>query len=99
MMSVKEHPPGYWLFVEEEMLFNCPCGCGYEGRLRTYLSGTIKPAGTSWMWDGDPVRPSLHPSIKRHTPCGFHGFLTDGKWNNPQADGALLAPNVYEAPR
>jgi Family of unknown function (DUF6527) len=99
MSGLKDHPPGYWLFVEDgEMEFFCPCGCGNEWHIRVYLGGTIKRVSPSWMWNGDEVRPSLHPSIKVHGPCGFHGYLTAGQWNNAQKDGAPIAPNVYGAP-
>jgi len=57
--------------------FVCPCGCTEVGTV------PVKPGyGAHWQWDGDLVAPTLTPSILRCRPqsCGWHGFVTEGKF-------------------
>jgi hypothetical protein len=94
--------PGYWEFRRDPgggtyLWFNCPCGCMYGSRVLLYLEGQAKPRDTAWSWNGDIHRPTLSPSLKRGSPCRWHGHLTNGHWSACQ-DGAPLAPNVYGAP-
>lgn len=50
--------------------FVCPCGCHavHAAPLR---------AG-AWTWNGNKEFPSLAPSILSCAPCKWHGYLTDG---------------------
>lgn len=91
--------PGYWEWVSHPeagtyIYFNCPCGCRYMDQLSVRKPGEATPNHTSWSWDGNEKLPTLSPSIKRHTPCGFHGHLQAGVWS-ACSDGAPLAANVF----
>lgn len=57
--------------------FVCPCGCGDHDYV------PIKAAGDDrgWQWDGNEEAPTLSPSLLRRTPCAWHGFFEQGKWN------------------
>jgi hypothetical protein len=52
--------------------FTCPCGCGACGATPVYAGSN------GWCWNGDLEKPTLTPSIKMLSPCGWHGYLTDG---------------------
>lgn len=77
-------PPGAAVWVKrygsEEigaLDITCPCGCGYVHSI------TIRPAGTerpSWEWDGNKEKPTLQPSLLMKTPCGWHGYLRAGNF-------------------
>lgn len=59
------------------MTYCCPCGCGLIGAL------PFKPERSpSWTWDGDPEKPTLHPSVhhKIDGKTHWHGWLTKGVW-------------------
>lgn len=49
----------------------CP-GCGDKVVLEFNKTG--------WTWNKDKENPSLRPSIKHQFGCGWHGWLTDGKF-------------------
>jgi len=85
--NVSSH--GHYLFA------NCPCGC--TRRMAIPLRAWDEPptAQTSWQWDGNRQCPTLNPSIRRMTPCGFHGYLKTGKWISA-GDGAPVASNCFE---
>lgn len=71
--------------VGASMYYRCPCGCGKEGVLDLIpmtdkTSTTFKPRSRpQWGWDGNPDKPTLHPSIndKDH----WHGWLKNGFWS------------------
>ena len=54
--------------------FVCPCGCGTEGGCPVY-------AGSGgWTYIGLKEMPTLQPSVRMISKCGWHGFLTNGIW-------------------
>jgi len=57
------------------MLFMCPCGCGERGSLDFRKEN--KPR---WNWDDNEESPTLTPSVLRTSGCKWHGYLTDGVW-------------------
>jgi hypothetical protein len=65
------------------LMYRCPCGCGMPGSI---VFGETQPRGDNdegqsrWHWDGNLEHPTLIPSIKRRTPCRWHGTLTAGVW-------------------
>jgi len=60
------------------MDFICPCGCGDKD----YLPLTLAPKQEDhWLWDGNLEAPTIAPSLARRTPCKWHGFLEQGRWN------------------
>jgi uncharacterized protein DUF6527 len=56
----------------------CPCGCGTVGCVPV----KIGIAKDSWNWDGNLLKPTLTPSIQKHSPCRWHGYLTAGVFKN-----------------
>lgn len=51
-------------------MFQCP-GCGYHHSFNN-----------SWSYNGDPVKPTVHPSLlvnKDDPRTRCHSFITDGK--------------------
>lgn len=96
-MELPSSQPGYWDFFQSGsgtyLYFNCPCGCKYPSAVRLHRQGEPAPAGVFWEWDGSLQAPTLSPSLRRHTPCGFHGYLHGGRWSSA-GDGAPLASNV-----
>lgn len=56
------------------LMFVCPCGCGSVGAVTVQVGYGSKV----WDWNGNEVRPTLTPSILKTSPCGWHGYLTDG---------------------
>jgi uncharacterized protein DUF6527 len=77
----RDIPPGSCEWVENQageigaMNFVCPCGCGKTHSATLHLEGAD---GNGWMWNGNREKPTLTPSIGCRTPCGWHGYLTDG---------------------
>lgn len=60
--------------IENAVLrFSCPCGCKALGGIP--LSHWEK---NGWTWDGNKEKPTLSPSIRMLTPCGWHGYLRKG---------------------
>ena len=57
------------------MNFICP-GCGKVVGVR--FTGDRSESGL-WRWDNNRDAPTLRPSII-HRDCGWHGYLTAGKW-------------------
>lgn len=55
--------------------FTCPCGCGSVHCLP--VCQATKENG-HWLWDGNIKNPTLTPSIRCTTPCGWHGYLKNG---------------------
>lgn len=49
----------------------CP-GCGGEDFMSLHDE-------QGWRFSGSEESPSLRPSVL-HTPCGWHGYLTNGEW-------------------
>lgn len=76
-------PPGafkFWSYAEGEapagLNFVCPCGCKAVLGVRfTNRSGEI---GATWSWNGDREKPTVTPSILHMAGCRWHGYLTDG---------------------
>jgi hypothetical protein len=56
------------------LAFACPCGCGYIGACPL----SFHPEERGWVWCGDTDLPTLTPSIKMLSPCGWHGYLKRG---------------------
>jgi len=56
------------------LIFICPCGCS------TVHSIDVQPPKrqNTWTWNGDVEKPTVMPSIQCNTPCGWHGYLTNG---------------------
>lgn len=92
--------PGAWRFARNGertyMWFNCPCGCAYEGVIRVRTKGEETPEETSYKWDGDEIHPTLTPSLRRATPCKFHGHLQKGIWS-AYSGGAPVRADCYQA--
>lgn len=57
------------------LTFVCPCGCQ-----DAIIVPVNQEKGSSWEWDGDIESPTLKPSILRKSGCGWHGYLTSGKF-------------------
>lgn len=60
------------------LLYVCPCGCGKPGAVRFGTPGN--PDDPRWIWDLNRAEPTLTPSIRRRTDCGWHGHLVKGEW-------------------
>ena len=72
--------------------YRCPCG-KHDGR-HVFDSGKTfeliyiaigNKLDGYWLWDGNEDAPTLAPSIWSKTEyggCGWHGFLTKGRWTN-----------------
>lgn len=95
--------PGYWSYRAYErrngerfeyLYFNCPCGCEYGDCVP--ISQKPPKREHHWSWNGSVERPTLEPSLRRNTPCKWHGHLVDGAWTNV-GDGAPNAANIYRA--
>ena len=75
-------PAGAFAFdrtVAQSIVYSCPCGCGQTVALpiRGESDTTNRRA---WGWNGDTVKPTLTPSIKRMDGCRWHGHLQNGVW-------------------
>lgn len=62
---------------------NCPCGCGEVlfVHFKNPLDGGPCKSGNAPAWDrtGDAFETlTLRPSLLRMGGCGWHGYLTDG---------------------
>lgn len=71
----------YYVNADKELAglrFGCPCGCGQTGGVRFLLPNDRARRG--WRWNGDKEKPTLKPSIRLTTGCGWHGYLTDGEF-------------------
>jgi hypothetical protein len=74
-------PPGSccWIVNQDNeiacLTFVCPCGCGKTHAINVKKGEKVDQA---WKWNGDCNEPSLEPSIRCLTPCGWHGHLIDG---------------------
>lgn len=100
---------GSWSIQEHGELtyfhFRCPCGCGSPGALQLVPQATWKSGQTPavWGWNGDKEAPRLHPSIKRGTPCGWHGLFGAAEWDvpagcwRPGPDSVPLAPDIIRS--
>ena len=102
LRTAKEHPYAFgWAFIEypDSQGVRHPQGCmvawvpGHQGTeygLWPIYCGSTKPdlAGkTSWHWNGNREKPTLHPSIRHviHSKAkgdfdSLHGFVIDGRW-------------------
>jgi hypothetical protein len=107
-MRLASSQPGYFEVRVHDVAgaylhFMCPCGCDvHSGHCSTIPLALTqdekqKHGWHCWLWDGDTERPTLQPSLRQVTPCGWHCRLTQGAWTNA-GDGAPTAPNVYKAP-
>lgn len=99
-MELKSTQPGYWEFVHlsaaSYIHFRCPCGCKYSDAVRVWIekSKTPKPPDPFWAWNGSETTPTLSPSLRRYTPCHFHGHLNSGVWS-AEKDSPPVAENAY----
>lgn len=65
--------------------FDCPCGtanclCIIEFANPEDGAGPSRSDGHTWQRTGTTFETlSLTPSILRRSPCGWHGYLTDGE--------------------
>lgn len=59
------------------MIFKCPCGCNHDS-LICFVKDPRRPKDPFWTWNGNIDRPTVRPSIKRANGCEWHGFLTNG---------------------
>lgn len=78
-------PPGlgaYYVNQDETvggLLFCCP-GDGVVHSI-SFMVGKEKP---SWSWNGDKEKPTTKPSIlcaPEKGGCGWHGWLTEGRFH------------------
>ncbi|MCK9568759.1 DUF6527 family protein [Candidatus Pacearchaeota archaeon] len=60
------------------MIFVCPCGCGSISGI-PFRKKEGEP-GPCWHWNGRADKPTLTPSIRKLDGCQWHGFLTDGNF-------------------
>ena len=63
------------------MPYEHPIGARSVHGLRICGAGEPRPPRPSWVWDGDPFRPTLTPSIRcgpKGGPTHWHGHLTAG---------------------
>jgi hypothetical protein len=79
----KDLPPATagWYRCKEKgevhfLVATCPCGCG------AIMRPPVKAGSEGWSWNQDLVKPTLAPSIRMLTGCGWHGFLTDGEFRS-----------------
>lgn len=56
--------------------FVCPCGCG--AILGVAFKNPPEFYGPVWEWDGNKEKPTVKPSIRHMGGCKWHGYLTDG---------------------
>ena len=56
------------------MIFVCPCGCKSLGSI-SFLKG-------DWDWNGNIEYPTVKPSIQKLGDCQWHGYLTQGLWED-----------------
>ena len=76
--------------------FMCPCGCGSLGSIRVTRDQAYSGEDHLWIWNLNPERPTLAPSIRRTAGCGFHGLLTGGDWKF--YDDSPCGPRGYQRP-
>jgi hypothetical protein len=102
MPQLNNEQPGYFEFRHggpdrggSRIFFNCPCGCKYPDSVPIRTKDQPRVWPVDWIWNGNEKLPTLAPSLRRHTACGFHGWLTDGAWR-AENDGAPLAANIYQ---
>ena len=71
--------PGDFMWDSEpkSIIFVCPCG-GHKGEYDEIRTSVPVAGDRAWEWNGDRVRPTLSPSIRRIEGCKWHGHLTDG---------------------
>lgn len=79
--------PGEWAWVIKDALnrrpillaFGCPCGDthGWNGYI-AIAPYSMSDKGVNWRRDGNFEFPTLFPSIKRNTECGWHGYMDKG---------------------
>jgi len=67
----------WWIHgdVISHLRFACPCGCGDILTVPCRLGPKDK---NYWKWDGNKELPTLEPSIRKLSGCGWHGHLTKG---------------------
>lgn len=92
--------PGFWEFRHHPiagsyMYFNCPCGCEFHDAINV-VEANEKDKFGGWLWDGNEQKPTLTPSLRRNTPCKWHGFLTSGVWRAEGDSGKPNAPDIYQ---
>lgn len=105
MRELKSEQPGYFeIFLgagDSGWYFQCkcPCGCRYNDSIPLHKAGDPPSIWEKyWEWDGNLTRPTLTPSMRRHTPCAIHFNVTAGKYVWHADSPTPLAPNVYSSP-
>lgn len=103
MYQLKSEQPGYWEIVHHPeagsyLHFNCPCGCQYGNGIKLVQPLMDPHPNHVWGWDGNEKAPTLFPSLRRGTPCRWHGFLKVGVWIPCEDSPTKNAANVFSNP-